>query len=216
MKKGRIYAILKAPSTKHQAPSTKHQAPSTKHQAPSTKHKLGFTLSELMIGLGILGLISSITMPSIINAVDSGKRKALFKETVNTIATVVQKGVLEGELTPDEAGETWMLEHINAAKTCPTGACEGGWLYHPFYRYNVREAILHNEVKLGICHWGADYQMVYVKLPGNKEQDLIYVCYNATEDTTNGACGTLKSGMVGPHRTYPDMVKRYYDLLELS
>jgi prepilin-type N-terminal cleavage/methylation domain-containing protein len=203
LKKGRLYVIFKAPSTKHQAPSTKH-------------FKLkGFTLSELLVSLGVLGLIAGLTIPTIVNAVETSKRKALFRETVQIVAQVVQQGVLSGELTPDDAGETYMIDHLNATKVYPTEACvENNWLYPlPYYRASVKDAILNNGVILSFGHWTWDYQMVYVKLPGNADDNYNYVCYNATQETTSGYCGTIKSGMVAPHEADPYMTKKYHDLM---
>ncbi|MCX5920361.1 MAG: type II secretion system protein, partial [Candidatus Melainabacteria bacterium] len=80
-------------STKHQAPSTKHQAPSTKHHKPFK----GFTLSELLVSLAVLGLIAGLTVPSIINSVQVAKKRALLKESLQLISSIVQAGVLNGD-----------------------------------------------------------------------------------------------------------------------
>jgi prepilin-type N-terminal cleavage/methylation domain-containing protein len=195
----------------------KYQVPSTKCQVPSTKHQKlkGFTLSELLVSLGVLGLIAGLTIPTIVNAVETSKRKALFRETVQIVAQVVQEGVLSGELTPDDAGETYMLNHFNAVKTCPTEACaENIWLYtSPTHRAFVKDAILNNGVILSFGHWAANYQMVYVRLPGNAVENYNFICYNATQETITGFCGTIKSGMIGPHEAYPDKVQLYHDLM---
>ena len=203
MKKGRVYVTFKAPITKHQAPSTKH-----------LKAK-GFTLSELLVSLAVLGLIAGLTVPTIVNAVGSGKRKALFRETAQLVAQVVQEGVLTGELTPDDAGETWIVNHLNAVKTCLTGIRpENIWLTGGNGVTNLKDAILANGVILSFAHWGPDYQMVFVRLPGgNHSETYNYICYNATQETTSGYCGTIKSGMIGPHRHYPDFTQRYDDLM---
>ena len=206
MKKGRGYVTFKAPSTKHQAPSTKH-----------LKAK-GFTLSELLVSLAVLGLIAGLTVPTIVNAVESGKRKALFRETAQLVAQVVQEGVLTGELTPDDAGETWMVNHLNAVKTCLTRICpENIWLTSGGVTGRVtdlKDAILANGVILSFAHWKPDYQMVYVRLPGgNHSENYNYICYNATQETTSGACGTIKSGMIGPHQMYALETAEYHRLM---
>ena len=87
-----VYDTIK-PSTKHQAPSTKHQAPSTKHHKPFK----GFTLSELLVSLGVLGLIAGLTVPSIINSVQVAKKRAVLKESLQLISSIVQAGVLNGD-----------------------------------------------------------------------------------------------------------------------
>jgi prepilin-type N-terminal cleavage/methylation domain-containing protein len=50
----------------------------------------GFTLSELLISLSVLGLISSLTLPQVFNSVNNSKRKAVFKETLNMLNVMAQ------------------------------------------------------------------------------------------------------------------------------
>ena len=124
MKKGRIYAILKAPSTKHQAPSTKHQA-------PSTKHKLGFTLSELLVSLAVLGLIAGLTVPSIVASVEKSKNKAMLKEAFQLVSSITQEGVLNGsfegisnwDITSTASGGIvdYFTSKFNYSKQCLVG-----------------------------------------------------------------------------------------------
>ena len=151
------------------------------------------------------------------NAVESGKRKALFREAAQLVAQIVQEGVLNGELTPDDAGETWMVNHLNATKVCLTGACpESLWQINagPPYSTDVKEAILANGIILSFAHWQPDYQMVYVRLPGgNHSETYNYICYNATQETTSGSCGTIKSGMIGPHQADAFMTAQYHRLM---
>jgi prepilin-type N-terminal cleavage/methylation domain-containing protein len=63
-KKGRVYVIFKS---------------------PSPKPKLGFTLSELLVSLAVLGLIAGLTVPSIVFSVEKSRKKALLKETVQLL-----------------------------------------------------------------------------------------------------------------------------------
>ncbi|MFM7389441.1 MAG: type II secretion system protein [Vampirovibrionales bacterium] len=55
----------------------------------------GFTLSELLISLAVLGLISALTLPSIFNNFQLSQRKALFKETLQMISTATQADFME-------------------------------------------------------------------------------------------------------------------------
>jgi prepilin-type N-terminal cleavage/methylation domain-containing protein len=143
LKKGRFYVSFKAPSTKHQAPSTKHQAPSTKHQAPSTKHKQGFTLSELLVSLAVLGLIAGLTVPSVVVSIDRSKTRGVLREAFQTISAITQAGVLNGDFSGitdwDVVNSTnpqgivgYVRSKLNYAKQCLTtditsDGCKRGW-----------------------------------------------------------------------------------------
>jgi prepilin-type N-terminal cleavage/methylation domain-containing protein len=65
----------------------------------AVKHKLGFTLSELLVSLAVLGLIAGLTVPSIVTSVQKSKQKALQKETIGILKTIVQDGYLNGEFS---------------------------------------------------------------------------------------------------------------------
>jgi prepilin-type N-terminal cleavage/methylation domain-containing protein len=45
----------------------------------------GFTLTELLISLSVLGLVSAITLPKVFASVDETQKKAVFKETLNSL-----------------------------------------------------------------------------------------------------------------------------------
>ena len=89
---------------------------------------IGFTLTELLVSIGVLGLIATFAIPSVVNAMGQSANKALLKESINIIATVAQAGVLSGDLTPDDEGEQYMIKTLNANKICLTGACPNTWL----------------------------------------------------------------------------------------
>jgi Tfp pilus assembly protein FimT len=108
----------------------------------------GFTLAELFISIGVVALIATFAIPSVVNAMGQSTHKALLKESVNTIATVAQAGVLSGELTPDNAGEQYMIKTLNANNVCPTGACPNTWLSGSADEASATGAILQNRVEL--------------------------------------------------------------------
>lgn len=73
--------------------------------APSlTQTRRGFTLSELLISLAVLGLISALTLPTIVNNVNKARNDALFKESFTALSTAVMEGVQTGMIT--DAGNT--------------------------------------------------------------------------------------------------------------
>ena len=52
--------------------------------------KLGFTLAEVLITLGIIGVVSAITLPAVINDAQDKQFKAMFKKQYSTIAQAIQ------------------------------------------------------------------------------------------------------------------------------
>jgi hypothetical protein len=80
-----------------------------------------------LVSLGVLGLIAGLTVPSIVVAVETGKRKALFKESLQVISQVVQEGVLNGDFegmanfdvqSPTSPFVQYFTNRLNA-KNCP-------------------------------------------------------------------------------------------------
>jgi prepilin-type N-terminal cleavage/methylation domain-containing protein len=54
---------------------------------------LGFTLAELLIALGILGVIATFAIPKILVAQQDTKRKAVLKETMAALQNMIWEGV---------------------------------------------------------------------------------------------------------------------------
>ena len=57
----------------------------------SLKHKAAFTLAEVLITLGIIGVVAALTIPAIINNFNHKALEAQFKKSVSTISQVVIK-----------------------------------------------------------------------------------------------------------------------------
>jgi prepilin-type N-terminal cleavage/methylation domain-containing protein len=66
--------------------------------------KTAFTLSELLISLSALGLIMALTLPNVFNAVESQRKRAIFKETHNVIQNAHMAAVMDGSLTSTTFG----------------------------------------------------------------------------------------------------------------
>jgi prepilin-type N-terminal cleavage/methylation domain-containing protein len=98
-----------------------------------------FTLSELLIGVSILGLITSLTLPRVFSAVASREETARMKETIQAVQVLVQQSHAMGELnvaSSDVQQNTsplvqWMNQRLNSARHCgqnqSTGACVFSW-----------------------------------------------------------------------------------------
>ena len=74
--------------TNHKPQTTNHKPQTTNHK-PRLAFNFGFTLAELLVSLAVLGLIAGLTVPSIVTSVEKSKRKAIFKESLSTLANVL-------------------------------------------------------------------------------------------------------------------------------
>jgi prepilin-type N-terminal cleavage/methylation domain-containing protein len=64
-----------------------------------TSHQQGFTLSELLIGFVVLGLIAGLSIPSILVSVENTSTRSVIKEHFQTIADMTRTGVLSGDFS---------------------------------------------------------------------------------------------------------------------
>ena len=133
MKKGCVYVNFEEPRTKNQEPRTKNQEPRTKNQEPRTKRKLGFTLSELLVSLAVLGLIAGLTVPNVVASVQKTKTKAMGKSLIQATAEVFRTAYLTGELEaalPPTVGDHYFnsknhpLVQLAIQKMNPTTVCD--------------------------------------------------------------------------------------------
>ncbi|MBE7712992.1 MAG: type II secretion system protein [Cyanobacteria bacterium SIG26] len=61
----------------------------------ASKHspRLGFTLAEVLITLGIIGVVAAMTIPTLITNTNSAKFRAQFKKTLSTLNQAVRSNV---------------------------------------------------------------------------------------------------------------------------
>jgi prepilin-type N-terminal cleavage/methylation domain-containing protein len=155
----------------------------------------GFTLSELLVSLVVLGLIAGLTVPSIVTSVDKAKQKAVVKEAVQTISQIVNAGVLNG----DFAGITdWTINSSTdplvsyfssklggISKNCLQGDTAGlcntyMWTYNPTHFLNNHSGrwVLMNGIVLSLA--GDDGSLV------NLDSRHIIFTINSKPNTNSG------------------------------
>ena len=52
----------------------------------SNKRMSGFTLAEVLITLGIIGVVAAMTMPTLMNSTQGAQYKAAYKKALSAIA----------------------------------------------------------------------------------------------------------------------------------
>jgi type II secretory pathway pseudopilin PulG len=74
------------------------------------KRFLGFTLSELLISLGVIALIAAFSVPKIIGDTNRNQTRIQLKEALNTIESLAIQGYAEDEIV--EGSPTSMITYI--------------------------------------------------------------------------------------------------------
>jgi prepilin-type N-terminal cleavage/methylation domain-containing protein len=120
------------------------------------KCRFGFTLAELLVVLGVLGVIATFTIPKILASVELPHKKAVFKETLAMMDHIIQKGVLQNSETfsPNYAFSSYILNNINAIKIC-NRSDDGVCTQNPYnvWAYDVPVVLLANGATLYLPIW---------------------------------------------------------------
>ena len=83
--------------------------------------KIGFTLVVLLVSVGILGLIATITLPHLYISQDKIKKKAAFKEAFNALSVATHAASIDGV-----AVTKYIIPYLNATKVCPDSMLNEG------------------------------------------------------------------------------------------
>ena len=68
--------------------------------------KSGFTLSEVLLTLGIIGVVAAMTVPSLMNSTEDKKLAAAAKKAYNTLQNAISQKQALTEMTPWDIGGT--------------------------------------------------------------------------------------------------------------
>ena len=131
------------------------------------KRKAAFTLAEVLITLGIIGVVAALTIPSLIAKYQEQQLKAQFKKTYSTMAQALQFVVLDNggdvacyrgndDVTGGGVGTTECIalykklaEKMKYVKYCPSHSYDNGCIpeyksYHSGACYGYSENDMNN------------------------------------------------------------------------
>ena len=125
----------------------------------SLKKRAAFTLAEVLITLGIIGVVAAMTIPTVIAKYQEAQLKAQFKKTYSTILQAMQYVAMEnggyidcyynGANTQKQCQPFYkqMAEHIKYVKYCPKNSYEQGCIpkyksYHTGACYGYNEGAM--------------------------------------------------------------------------
>jgi prepilin-type N-terminal cleavage/methylation domain-containing protein len=177
------------------------------------KQFLGFTLSELLVSLAVIGLIAAFAVPKIIGDTAKNQNKMQLKEGLTAIESIAMQGYADEEIV--EGSPASMIAYVtsrirNVARVCPNNAraqgCAGpnaslhwGDGAVPGIRLNNGSLILFatwpdcNEATVGTT---CSYVMVYDSTvnagqPWNPRTNSTHLPFIIREGNPRGGLGTL-------------------------
>lgn len=81
----------------------------------SAGKKLGFTLAEVLITLGIIGIVAQMTIPTLINSVNDQVYKTSYKKAFSELSQALMQATSDGAL--ESATGLYDAAHMNNYKT---------------------------------------------------------------------------------------------------
>ena len=91
------------------------------------KKSFGFTLAEVLITLGIIGVVAAMTMPTLMNSTQGAQYKAAYKKALSAIAQGVTLNVaLDGSSFADVSNVAGIKDILAARMNVVKGADEAG------------------------------------------------------------------------------------------
>lgn len=187
------------------------------------KNKSGFTLSEMLVSLSVLGLIAALTIPGLIMSFQESQRKTQGKELFRTVSTLLFEGYSKGELPTTGYGYVttkthplmqYFASHLNYQALCDgsetTGSCELNNDYYPGYA----KIILQNGSSISPYHYDPNgWVHLFVEYDGktgrnfwewtpasgkNHSDRNVYLFNKYGSDQTYDQ-RTIKDGQLAPH-----------------
>lgn len=161
--------------------------------SPQTKAKFGFTLAEVLITLGIIGVVAAITIP---NLIANQQKKAIVSQLMEAqsilnqavksyAADTDEEGSSEFEttLSPQKFAEKYFKPYLKIARIC-TKLEDGCWKTGDFYGYydlaghkmtNVPYSIvLNNGMVLGFSNIdGTNLVSIFVDVNGQGKRNVL-------------------------------------------
>jgi prepilin-type N-terminal cleavage/methylation domain-containing protein len=145
----------------------------------------GFSLAEVVISLAVLGLIASLTLPSLFMSMDRAKKRAVFKEAFQAISEAAHAATLEG------GGNRMLIDKLNGAKVCLNNAfTEGCTTRHVDNEMGVKLASGVSLFSLDSDDWSPAWEWpdgVYIGLEDFPKKEYFIIAINFRNTPFNTA-----------------------------
>jgi prepilin-type N-terminal cleavage/methylation domain-containing protein len=196
----------------------------------------GFSLTELMISLAIVGVVATLTLPNLNNNMQAAQRQAVVRETVQAIANVVKQGVDSGDLDSGVDVELYMVKHLNGTKECIDGTSHCTQYLDDnttMATFPTKGVVLPNGAQVDFLEVSPTYSLAYIDWDGAKGAettsntnpnviDVLFVCFNPTSEVllnhhcSPGNTGSLQPGAISAHYAHPFNAASYNQVMGLS
>lgn len=87
--------------------------------------KLGFSLAELLIAMGILGSITTFTIPKVLIAVNDSQKTGIVKEAIAALSELTYMGMLSGQVSSVSTATNYIKNNMNYVKWCDDITTDG-------------------------------------------------------------------------------------------
>ena len=130
----------------------------------SSQRYTGFTLAEVLITLGIIGIVVNMTIPTLMNNVQNQEMKVALKKiyAVLTQATMSlmsdNSSTLKGLCNADDNDcfRNYYMQYLKTVKTCDNGQVGCFW-GNPFGGFKVLDG---RDVSVSGLAWGVDSSVI--------------------------------------------------------
>jgi prepilin-type N-terminal cleavage/methylation domain-containing protein len=149
--------------------------------------KKGFTLTELLITVGLIGIVSAISLPGILSGVETSNRRAIFKDTLKILNEAAEALTLRPDVTTDT-----YLAVVSAVRTLDKDDTARTITLHSGATLSGFSTAI---ASLGRC----DTIMVDLNgsgQPNTAGQDQVSIT-TSWEPNNGNACGTLTNPITG-------------------
>ncbi|MFM6368193.1 MAG: type II secretion system protein, partial [Dolichospermum sp.] len=127
----------------------------------------GFTLAALLISVAVLGLISVLTLPSMLNNVQLNQRKAVLKETIASLQTCIKKGVEAGEIINNPTTRAYLRTCLNTTRIQTTKCSPHS------YNYTFECFVLPTGATIDIPTNNITYDFLYIDANGSNPPNQV-------------------------------------------
>ncbi|MCI1273559.1 MAG: type II secretion system GspH family protein [Clostridiaceae bacterium] len=151
------------------------------------KLRQGFTLAEVLITLGIIGIVAALTMPMLIGNYKKQVAATQLKKMVSTLSQALERAKADGKyLDPETETEDDLVDYIipyfNVAKRCENGEdgcgltdfkCLHGYDQGLALSKSKKRYVLTDGTFIGFNLIGGTDNYVYVDINGGKKPNKI-------------------------------------------
>jgi prepilin-type N-terminal cleavage/methylation domain-containing protein len=160
----------------------------------------GFSLSELLVVMLVLSIISTISMLKVWHANTQRETYNVLKETVSTMAQLLQFDARQERLTTAAAMNAWLESKLNVQQYCNSNATSQGCIGKA--RINSLPGAFWQTAPAFVFANGCIVFLNLVPFPGNGMETTImyrgnslWIAWNpTTTSVTHGTAGTLTPG----------------------